>query len=112
MTQSSGNRAPVAKSMTKNDLVAALAESTGVPPRGVRSVLDELAVLVEHHVGDGGVGTFTLPGLLKIKAVNKPARPARTMRSPFSGEMITVAAKPASRGVKLQALSGLKRMVG
>lgn len=112
MTQSSGSRAPVAKSMTKNDLVAALAQSTGISAKDVRSVLDELTAVVERHVGNGGVGSFTLPGLLKIKAVTKPAKPARTMRSPFSGEMIKVAAKPASKGVKIQALSGLKRMVG
>ena len=33
------------------------------------------------------------------------------MLSPFTGQEITVAAKPASRAVKVQPLSGLKRMV-
>ena len=33
------------------------------------------------------------------------------MISPFTGQEITVAAKPASRAVKVQPLSGLKRMV-
>ena len=50
-----------------------------------------------------------LPGLLKIKVVRKPATKARKMMSPFTGQEITVAAKPASRAVKVQPLSGLKR---
>ena len=57
------------------------------------------------------MGTFTFPGLLKIKGVRKPATKARKMISPFTGQEITVAAKPASRAVKVQPLSGLKRMV-
>ena len=32
------------------------------------------------------------------------------MISPFTGQEITVAAKPASRAVKVQPLSGLNRM--
>ena len=74
-------------------------------------MLDELGVLIERHIKRRGAGEFTLPGLLKIKAVRKPARKARTMISPFTGEEITVAAKPASRGVRIQPLSGLRRMV-
>ena len=58
------------------------------------------------------MGTFTLPGLLKIKAVRKPATKSRKMISPFTGQEITVAAKPASRAVKVQPLSGLKRVRG
>ena len=57
------------------------------------------------------MGTLTLPGLLRIKAVRKPATKARKMISPFTGQEIAVVAKPASRAVKVQHLSGLKRMV-
>ena len=53
------------------------------------------------------MGTFTLPCLLKIKVVRKLATEARKMISPFTGQEITVAAKPASRAVKVQPL---KRM--
>ena len=56
------------------------------------------------------VGTFTLRGLLKIKVVRKPALKARERISPFTGQEITEAAKPASRAVKVQPLSGLKHM--
>lgn len=97
--------------MTKSDLVAQLADGAGVSKKDVGSILDGLTSIIEREISRGG-GTFTLPGLLKIKTVQKPARPARTMVSPFNGQQITVAAKPASTGVRIQALSGLKRMVG
>ena len=88
----------------------ALSESTGLQKKNVALVLDELGVLIERHIKRRAVGTFTLPGLLNIKAVRKPATKSRKMISPFTGQEITVAAKPASRAVKVQPLSGLKRM--
>jgi len=76
-------------------------------------VLDELAALIAQHVGKRSVGTFTLPGLLKIKVVQRPARPARKgVPNPFRpGETMDVAAKPASRRVKVLPLAKLKGMI-
>jgi nucleoid DNA-binding protein len=48
---------------------------------------------------------------MKIKVVNKPARPARMGVNPFTGEEMMFKAKPASKGVKVLALKGLKDMV-
>ena len=98
------------EAMTKTQLLETLSDSTGLQKKEVASVLDELGAVIERHVRKRGVGTFTLPGLLKIKVVRKPATKARKMMSPFTGQEITVAAKPASRAVKVQPLSGLKRM--
>jgi hypothetical protein len=55
---------------------------------------------------------FTLPGLLKIKTVKKPARPARKgVPNPFKpGELMDVAAKPASVRVKITPLKKVKDM--
>ena len=100
----------VKEAMTKSQLLEALSESTGLQRKDVAAVLDQLGVVIERHVKRRAVGTFTLPGLLKIKVVRKPATKARKMMSPFTGQEITVAAKPASRAVKVQPLSGLKRM--
>ena len=100
----------VKEAMTKSRLLEALSESTGLQRKDVASVLDQLGVVIERQVKRRAVGTFTLPGLLKIKVVRKPATKARKMLSPFTGQEITVAAKPASRAVKVQPLSGLKRM--
>ena len=99
------------KAMTKTQLLASLSESTGLPKREVSAVLDELGLVIERHIKKRAVGTFTLPGLLRIARVRKPARKARTMISPRTGEEIDVAAKPASMAVKVRPLAGLKRMV-
>ena len=98
------------EAMTKTQILETLSESTGLQKKDVAAVLDELGAVIERHVRKRSVGTFTLPGLLKIKVVRKPATRARKMMSPFTGQEITVAAKPASRGVKVQPLAGLKRM--
>ena len=74
-------------------------------------MLDDLGILIERHIKKRAVGTFTLPGLLRIARVRKPPRKARTMISPRTGEEIQVAAKPASTTVKVRVLAGLKRMV-
>ena len=91
--------------------MASLSESTGLPKKDVVAVLDKLGVLVERHIKRRAVGAFTLPGLLRIVRVRKPAGKARTMISPRTGEEIQVAAKPASTAVKVRPLVGLKRMV-
>lgn len=96
---------------TKTQLLNELAENTGLTKKDVASVLDELSVVIERHVKKRAVGTFTLPGLLKIKTVRKPATKARKMISPFTKEEITVAAKPARTTVKVQPLRALKTMV-
>ena len=103
----------VESAMTKTQLFAEIAENTGLSKNDVGSVFDELSNAIERHVKKGAVGTFTLPGLLKIKTVNKPAREAQTgVPNPFRpGETMDVAAKPASVQVKALALKKLKDMV-
>ena len=98
---------------TKSAILAELAENTELSKKQVSSVLDELSSLIERHVKKGGAGEFTLPGLLKIKTVKKPARPARKgVPNPFRpGELMDVAAKPASTKIKVLPLKGLKEFV-
>ena len=97
--------------MTKAQLLSELSEATGLHRKDVAAVLDELGVLIERHVRKRAVGSFTLPGLLKIERVRKPARKARTMISPRTGEEIAVPAKPVSTAVRVRPLAGLKKMV-
>ena len=85
-------------------------KSTGLQRKDLASVLDQLGAVIERRIRRRAVGTFTLPGLLKIKVVRKPATRVRKMISSFNGPEIAVAAKPASRAVKVQPLRGLKRM--
>jgi nucleoid DNA-binding protein len=98
---------------TKTQLVSELVEKTALSKKEVASVLDELGDIIERHVKKRAVGEFTLPGLLKIKTVKKPAQKARkNVPNPFKpGELMDVAAKPASTKVKILPLKKLKDMV-
>jgi len=98
---------------TKSAILSEIASSTDLSKKQVTAVFDELAGLIERHIKKGGPGEFTMPGLLKIKTVKKPARKARKgVPNPFRpGELMDVAAKPASTKVKVLPLKGLKEMV-
>jgi len=98
---------------TKTQILNEISEKTELTRRQVSAVLDELSDLIERHVKKRGAGEFTLPGLLKIKAVKKPARKARkNVPNPFKpGEFMDIAAKPASTKVKVLPLQKLKNMV-
>jgi nucleoid DNA-binding protein len=103
----------IEKAMGKSEILTAIAERTELSRKDVARVLDELSTLIGQHVGKRSVGTFTLPGLLKIKVVQRPARPARKgVPNPFRpGETMDVAAKPASRKIKVLPLAKLKAMI-
>lgn len=98
--------------MTKAQLISAIADESGLTRKQVADVLTALGGQIQRHVKKRGPGTFTLPGLLKIRTVRKPARRARSGTNPFTGEETTFAAKPAHTVVKVQPLKGLKDMVG
>ncbi len=102
----------VKDAMTKTQLYKEIAENTGVAKKDVQAVFDELSNVIDRHVRKRGAGTFTLPGLLKIKTVKKPAQKARKgVPNPFRpGEVMDVAAKPATTKVKVQPLKKLKEM--
>ena len=107
------NSKAVKEKYTKTQILNEIAENTELTRKQVAAVLDELAVLIERHVKKRGVGEFTLPGLLKVKAVKKPARKARkNVPNPFRpGEFMDIAAKPATIKVKVLPLQKLKNMV-
>jgi len=99
---------PITDKLTKGQIVASLADATDLTKKQVSSVLDAYDSLVERSVGKRGVGEFTLPGILKITTVFKPATKARPGISPFTKEPIMIKAKPARRIVKVRALKKLK----
>ena len=67
----------IQKKFTKTEILNEISVNTSVSKKEVAAVLEELGVLIERHVKKRSVGEFTLPGLLKIKSVQRPARPAR-----------------------------------
>ena len=100
----------IQKKYTKTEILNEISVNTSVSKKEVAAVLEELGVLIERHVKKRAVGEFTLPGLLKIKSVQRPARPARkNVPNPFRpGELMDIPRKPASTRVKVLPLKKLK----
>jgi nucleoid DNA-binding protein len=103
---------PVVKdALTKSGIIKAIMEMTGQGKKDVVATIESLGSVIESHIKSRGPGKFTLPGLLKIHVVNKPARKAREGINPFTGEKVMFKAKPAHKVVKVKALRKLKEMV-
>lgn len=99
------------KALTKTQMYAKVAESTGLTRKQVSDVVDSLTEVIRGELGKKGPGKATIPGLVKITKVTKPAQKAGQRPNPFKkGEMMEVAAKPARNVVKVRALKGLKDM--
>ena len=100
------------KPLSKSQLVGAIADKTDLARKDVNNVLICLSDQIERSLGRRGPGVFTLPGLVKIEKKKIPARPAKKgVPNPFRpGELMDVAAKPASTKVKVRPLKNLKDM--
>ena len=101
------------KAMTKTQIVGEIAENTGLSKKDVASVMGAMEGVIERHIRKGSVGVCTIPGLMKIKTVKKPAQKAKKhVPNPFRpGEFMDVKAKRASTRVKILPLKKLKDMV-
>jgi len=108
--------APAVKSIkekyTKTQMLNQIAEETELSRKQVASVFDSLEAIINGHIKKNGCGEFTLPGLLKIKTRKIPARKAKkNVPNPFRpGELMDVAAKPATIRVKILPLKKVKDM--
>ena len=100
----------IQKKYSKTEILNEIASNTDISKKDVAAVIEELTVLIERHVKKRAVGEFTLPGLLKIKSVVRPARPARkNVPNPFKpGELMDIPKKPATTRVKVLPLKKLK----
>jgi len=94
---------------TKSEILAQISKDTGLAKKQVSDVFESLGGVVKKSLK--GSGLFTLPGLLKMKVVKKPATKAREGVNPFTGEKMMFKAKPASKKVRIAALKNLKGMV-
>ncbi len=100
------------KPPTKSEIYAKIVDDTGLARKDVAAVFDSLNGQIKKSLGGrGGPGMFSVPGLLKMRVVKKPAKKARKGINPFTGEEMMFKAKPASKVVKISALKGLKDMV-
>jgi nucleoid DNA-binding protein len=100
-----------AKPRTKSQILNDLAEATGLTKKQVASVFEAMSTGIKKDLSKRGPGAFTIPGLLKIRVVDKPATKEREGRNPFTGEPMIIKAKPARRVVKATPLKALKEMV-
>lgn len=99
------------KARTKSQILTDLADATELTKKQVGAVFEEMSGLIKKDLSRRGPGTFTVPGLLKLKVVRKPATRARKGTNPFTGEEMMFKAKPARNVVKATALKGLKDLV-
>jgi len=94
---------------TKTQIIASIAESTGLSKKDVAAVFSNLGDLITSHMKKRGSGEFTIPDTgVKVRRVKKPARKSRMGRNPATGEPMKIAAKPASTVVRVSALKALK----
>ena len=99
---------PIKEALSKSALVAHLAEFTGVATKDVRNVIAALESTMHASVSKKGAGSFTMPGLFKVTAVEVPARAARKGINPFTKEQVTFKARPKSVKVKVRPLKKLE----
>ncbi len=102
---------PAKARRSRAETVKQIAEATELPTGKVREVFATLTELIAADLSKKGCGEFNLNGLMKLRTVDKPATKARKGRNPFTGEEITIAAKPASRKVRVRALRGLNGLI-
>jgi len=99
---------PIKSAFNRSSLIAHLAQVAAVEPKVVKVVIASLEATMLASVHKKGLGSFTLPGLLKVNVVNVPAKKKRTGIDPFTKVERVFAAKPATVKIKTRALKKLK----
>jgi DNA-binding protein HU-beta len=97
------------KAPTKSEIIAQVCKDTDLSRKQVNEVFDSLNGVIKKSLR--GAGVFTMPGLLKMKVVNKPATKEREGINPFTKEKVIFKAKPASKKVRVLPLKSLKAFV-
>ncbi len=101
----------VKKPPTKSEILTSIADTTELSRKQVISVFDALNALIQDNLKPRGPGSFSVPGLMKIRVNKKAATKARKGINPFTGEETMFKAKPARKVVKVTPLKNLKDMV-
>jgi nucleoid DNA-binding protein len=102
--------AATGKAPSKGEILRGVADQTGLSRKQVGAVFDSLAEHIRSALGKKGPGTFTVPGLMRINVITKPATKARMGINPFTKQEVMFKAKPARKVVKIRALKSLKEM--
>ena len=99
---------PISTAFNRSSLIAHLAEVTAMEVRAVRTLMAAFEATMLASVHKKGLGSFTLPGLLKVNVINVPAKKKRRGIDPFTKVEREFAAKPASGRIKTRALKKLQ----
>ena len=94
---------------TKSEVVAQICKDTDLSRKQVAAVFESLNGIIKKSLR--GAGMFTMPGLLKMKVVKKPATKARKGTNPFTGEAMMFKAKPARKIVRARPVKAAKDAV-
>ena len=90
---------PAGKQRTKGEIYRTIAEHTGLGRKDVAGVFDVMSRIMAADLAKPSKDkpkVFVVPGLMKVVAQYKPPQGERPGKNPFTGEMITIKAKPAS----------------
>lgn len=102
---------PTNKARSKSQVIGVIAECTGLNRKDVSNIFSTMSSMIEKDLGKKGPGIFTVPGLMKIKVIHKPATKARKGVNPFTGQEMMFKARPARNMVRVRPLKALKDMV-
>ena len=103
--------AKAAKAPTKSEVYAEISKATGLSRKQLSGVFESLSGVMKKALGKKGPGLFTIPGLVKVKVIHKPATPERKGIDPFTKQERVFKAKPARNVVRCRPLKALKDMV-
>ena len=95
--------------MKKKELITSIASATDLTAAEVTKVLKSLSDVCVGELKANKM--FVLNDLVRLRVVDKPALPERQMKSPATGKMVTVKAKPASTRLKVTAAKHLRDIV-
>ena len=105
-------RIPAAeKPRTKSEIFTLISEHAGISKKEVAAVFEAMTAIIGKDLKNKSVGSFNVPGLMKVTVQRKPAVPRRKGVNPFTKEEQWFKAKPARNVVKVRPLKGLKDLV-
>ncbi len=86
--------------LTKDQLIADIAEAVDAPKAMAKNALEQLGQIVADQLENGS--EITLPGIGKLKVTERPARDGR---NPSTGATIKIAAKKVVKFVPAKVLT-------
>ncbi len=97
------------KAPTKSEILTQICKDTDLSRKQVAAVFDSLNGIIKKSLR--GPGVFTMPGLLKMKVIKKPATKGREGIKPLTKQPKVFNAKPASKKVRVLPLKSIKALL-